>query len=108
MFTINQYQSIKIDGTWNDLIQYVRSLSAKDELENYLKQSSSYEDLKVLIFLSKSTKNAKNLLQIFQTASLPIKQRAIAGKGWLKIQTDEKLIHHFIIDMIADRNIPRL
>lgn len=105
---MNQYESFKAEGTWNDSTHYVLSLSDKSELENYLKQSSSYEDLKMLIFLSKSTKNANNLLHIFQTDSLPIKQRAIAGKGWLKIQTDEKPIHNFIIDMITDRNIPRL
>ena len=108
MPTINQYESFKIEDTWNDRIQYVLSLPDKSELENYLKQSSSYGDLKMLIFLSKSTKNAKNLLQIFQTDFLPIKQRAIAGKSWLKIQTDEKPIHVFIIEMVADRNIPRL
>ena len=36
-----------------------------------------------------STKNEKNLLEIFKTDSLPIRQRIIAGKYWLKLQSDE-------------------
>ena len=105
---INKYESLKNEGAWNDRIRYVLSLSDRNELENHLKQSSSYEDIQMFVFLSKSNKDEKNLLQIFQTHTLPIKQRAIAGKSWLKIQRNEQQIHDFIIEMVNDQSIPRL
>ncbi|CAF4959172.1 unnamed protein product, partial [Rotaria magnacalcarata] len=79
---------LKTEGAWNDRMKYVLSLSNKTEIEKHLKQSTSYEDLQMLTFLSKSTKIEKNLFDIFKTDSLPIIQRIIAGKGWLKIQRD--------------------
>jgi hypothetical protein len=108
MSTINKYEFLKSEGTLNDRLQYVLSLSDKSEIEKYLKESSSYVDLQMLIFLSKSTKNEKNLFEIFQNDSLPIRQRIIAGKCWMKIQKDEKQIVEFIIEIINDKNFPRL
>ncbi len=108
MSTINKYELLKSEGTWKDRLKYILSLLDKTEIEKHLKQSSSYDDLKMLVFLSKSTKNEKNLLQIFKTDSLPIKQRAIAGKNWLKIQKNEKQIYELIVETMNDKNIPRL
>lgn len=108
MSSINKYESLKTDGSWIDRLKYVLSLSDKTEIEKHLKQSlaSSYDDLQIFIFLSKSTKNQKNLLEIFKTESLPVKQRAMAGKGWIQLQKDEKPIHDFLIETINDKNIP--
>ena len=108
MSIIKKYESLKTDGTWKDRVKYVISLSNQTELEKHLKQSSFYDDLQMFIFLLKSTKNEKNLLDIFRTNSLPIRQRTIAGKGWLKLQQNEKQIHEFMLETINDTNIPRL
>ncbi|CAF3971219.1 unnamed protein product [Adineta steineri] len=108
MSTISKYELLKHEGTWFDRIKYILSLSDKNEIEKYLKQSTSYEDLQILIFLSKLTKNEKNLLEIFQNDSLPVRRRIIAGKAWLKIQNDENQIHKFIVETINDKNISRL
>lgn len=108
MFTINKYELLKSEDTWKDSLKYVLSLLDKTEIEKHLKQSSSYDDLQMLVFLSKSTKNEKNLLEIFKADSLPIKQRAIAGKNWLKIQKNEKQIYELIVETMIDKNIPRL
>jgi hypothetical protein len=107
MSSINKYELLKIEGTWTDRIKYILSLSNKTEIEKHLKQSSSYDDLKMFVFLSKSTKNEKNLLEIIKTDSLPLRQRIIAGKGWLKIQKDEEQISEFIIETLANTNIPQ-
>ncbi|CAM4750560.1 unnamed protein product [Rotaria magnacalcarata] len=107
MSTINKYELLKTEGAWNDRMKYVLSLSNKTEIEKHLKQSTSYEDLQMLTFLSKSTKIEKNLFDIFKTDSLPIIQRIIAGKGWLKIQRDEQKIYEFILETMNDRNISR-
>jgi len=107
MSSINKYELLKIEGTWTDRIKYILSLSNKTEIEKHLKQSSSYDDLQMLVFLSKSTKNEKNLLEIIKTDSLPLKQRIIAGKGWLKIPKDEEQISEFIIETLANTNIPQ-
>jgi hypothetical protein len=108
MSTINKYELLKTEGTWQDRLQYVLSLSNKTEIEAHLKESATYDDLQMLVFLSKSTKNEKNLFEIFKTDSLPTGQRIIAGKGWLKIPKDEKQIYEFIVDTMNDRHIPRL
>jgi hypothetical protein len=110
MSSINKYDSLKSDGTWTDRIKYILLLSDKTEIEKDLKQSLtlSYNDLQMYIFLSISTKNKKNLLEIFQTESLPVRQKAIAAKGWLRFQKDEKEIHNFLVESINDKTIPRL
>jgi hypothetical protein len=108
MSTINKYELLKSEGTWKDRLNYILSLLDKTEIEKYLKQSSSYDDLQMLVFLSKSTKNERNLVEIFKTDSLPIKQRVIAWKGWLKIQRDEKQIYEFIVETMNNKNIRRL
>jgi len=108
MSTINKYELLKTEGTWKDRLKYILSLLDKTEIEKHLKQSSSYDDLQMLIFLSKSTKNEKNLLEIFKTDSLPIRQRIISGKNWFKIQKDEKQIYEFIVETMNDKTIPRL
>jgi hypothetical protein len=107
MSSINKYELLKIEGTWTDRIKYILSLSNKTEIEKHLKQSSSYDDLQMLVFLSKATKNEKNLLEIIKTDSLPLKQRIISGKGWLKIPKDEEQISEFIIETLANTNIPQ-
>jgi hypothetical protein len=109
MSTINKYESLKVDGAWIDRVKYILSLSDKNEIEKYLKESSksSYDDLQMFRFLSISTKNQKNLLEIFQTESLPVRQRAIAGKGWLQLEKDEKSILDFLVRSINDKNLPR-
>ncbi|CAM4963222.1 unnamed protein product [Rotaria socialis] len=109
MFSINEYQSLKINGTWRDRLQYVLSIPNKDSIENYLKESlfSSYDDLKMLIFLSVSSKNDKNLMEIFKNDSLPIHQRISAGQYWIKFQKDEKQIHNLLVEVINDKNIAR-
>ncbi|CAF4787876.1 unnamed protein product [Rotaria sp. Silwood1] len=107
MSSIFKYELLKTEGTWKDRLKYIISLSDKTEIEKHLKQSLSYDDLQMLVFLSKSTKNEKNLLEIFKTDSLPIRQRTIAAKGWLKIQRNEKQIYEFIVETINDKNIGR-
>jgi hypothetical protein len=109
MSSISKYESLKVDGTWVDRLKYVLSLSDKNQIEKHLKESltTSYDDLQMFIFLSISTKNQNNLLKIFKTDSLPIKQRSIAGKYWIKLQKDEKQIENFILQTINDKNFPR-
>ncbi|CAF4129871.1 unnamed protein product, partial [Rotaria sordida] len=109
MSSINQYELLKKDGIWRDRLKYILSLTDKNDIEKHLKQSSlsSYDDLQMLIFLSLTTKNEKNLLEIFKTDSLPTQQRAIAGQHWIKLQKDEKQIHNFIVESINNKNIPR-
>ena len=109
MSSVDKYESLKDDGTWMDRIRYVLSLPDKNKIEQHLKQSSttSYDDLVMFIFLSRSTKNEKNLLEIFQTNSLPVRQRARAAKSWLELIKDEKQVFDLITDSINDKNIPR-
>jgi len=102
------YEILKFEGTWNDRVRYVRSLSDKNQLEDYLKQSTTYDDVQMLIFLSKITKNEKNLLDIFKTDSYPIHQRIKAVKIWLQLQTNQQHIYDFVIDVINQKNLPRL
>ncbi|CAF2821052.1 unnamed protein product [Rotaria sp. Silwood2] len=109
MASIDQYESLKSDGTWQDRLTYVVSLSDKNEIENHLKKSAStsYDDLQMLIFLSWLTKNDKNLLEIFKSPSFPTRQRAIACQRWLLLQKDKKQILEFLITFINDKTIPR-
>jgi len=109
MSSINKYESLKIDGTWIDCLKYILSLPDKTEIEKHLKESlkTSYDDLQMFIFLSKSTKNEKNLLEIFQEDSLPVKQRATAGKCWIQLEKNEKEIFDFMIKSINDKNLCR-
>jgi hypothetical protein len=109
MSVISQYESLKKNGSSVDRIKFISSLKDKNEIEEYLKESSktSYNDLQALIFLSNSIKNDKNLLEIFQTESLPIKQRVFAGKSWIKLQKDSKQIENFLVDTINNPNVPR-
>jgi hypothetical protein len=110
MSSINKYESLKTDGSWTDRIKYAVSLSDKSELEQHLKKSSqtSYDDLQMLVFLSTSTKNEKNLLEIFRNETLPVKQRAHAGKFWTRLQKDDKQVQEFLVKSIDDKNLPRL
>lgn len=97
-------------GSWIDRIGFIVSLSGKTEIELHLKKTSfkSYDDLQMLVLLSKSTKNQTNLIEIFKSNLLPIHQRADAVKSWLQLQNDEKIVHQFVIETITDSNIPRL
>jgi hypothetical protein len=52
-------------------------------------------------------KNEKNLLEIFQNQSLPIRQRILAGKFWIQLQKDEKQIENLLIEIINNPNFPR-
>jgi len=110
MSLIEKYELLKKQGSWTDRLNYILSLSDKSEIEIYLKKSSfiSYDDLQMLIFLSKSTKNQINLIEIFKTDCLPVRQRADAAKAWLQLQKDEKQVHQFVVETITDSNIPRL
>ncbi|CAF3580917.1 unnamed protein product, partial [Rotaria sp. Silwood2] len=110
MSLINEYESLKLAGTtYQDRLKYILSLSNKNEIEKYLKDSlfSSYDDLQMFISVCLSTKNDKNLLEIFKTDSLPIKQRILAGQYWIKFQKDEQKIHDFLIESINNKNLPR-
>jgi len=110
MSLIEKYELLKYEGSSIDRRNYILSLVDKREIETYLKRSSitSYDDLQMLIFLSKSTKNQTNLYEIFKNDSLPVCQRADAAKAWLRLQQDEKQIHQFVVETIVDLNIPRL
>jgi len=109
MSSVETYQSLKLDGSWIDRVKYIISLSNKTELENHLKQSltTSYDDLQMFIFLSTSTKNADNLLAVFQNGTLPVKQRSQAIKYWFQLQTNSELVEKFVIETINDPNIAR-
>ncbi|CAF2126601.1 unnamed protein product [Rotaria magnacalcarata] len=109
MASIDQYESLKSNGTWQDRLTYVVSLSDKNEIENHFKKSAStsYDDLQMLIFLSWLTKNDKNLLEIFKSPSFPTRQRATACQRWLLLQKDEKQILEFLVASINDKTIPR-
>ncbi|CAF3513550.1 unnamed protein product [Rotaria socialis] len=109
MASIDQYESLKSNGTWQDRLTYVVSLSDKNEIENHLKKSAStsYDDLQMLIFLSWLTKNDKNLLEIFKSPSFPTRQRATACQRWLLLQKNEKQILEFLETSINDKMIPR-
>ncbi|CAF0890845.1 unnamed protein product [Adineta steineri] len=109
MSPISQYELLKQHGTFQDRLKYVLSLEDKNEIENYLRQSltSSYDDLQMFVFLSTSTKNQKNLLEIIKIDSLPIKQRTIAAQSWIQLEKDEKEIFDFIIENVNDKNMPR-
>ena len=61
----------------------------------------------MFIFLSTSTKNADNLLAVFQNGTLPVKQRSQAIKYWLQLQTNSELVEKFVIETINDPNIAR-
>jgi hypothetical protein len=110
MSSIENYERLKKQGSWKDRIDYILSLSDKIEIEIYLKKSSfiSYDDLQMLVFLSKSTKNRMHLIEIFKTDSLPVRQRIEAGKAWIQLEKDEKQIHQFVIETITASNVPRL
>lgn len=107
---MENYELLKKQGSWNDRVDYILSVSDKTEIEVHLKSSSltSYDDLQMLIFLSKSRKNQKQLIEIFKTDSLPVRQRVEAGKAWLQLEKDEKSIHQFVIETITASTIPRL
>ncbi|CAF3417336.1 unnamed protein product [Rotaria sp. Silwood1] len=109
MSLIEKYELLKYEGSSTDRLNYILSLVDKREIEIYLKSLSikSYNDLQMLIFLSKSTKNQTNLFEIFKNNSLPIRQRADAGKAWLRLQHDEKQVHQFVVETITDSTIPR-
>ncbi|UJR24725.1 hypothetical protein I4U23_006099 [Adineta vaga] len=95
--------------SWVDRIKYILSLTDKTEIEQRLKQSSisSYDDLRLLIFLSLLMKNEKNLLDIFTNQSYPVEQRVHAGKNWLRLQKDQQVIHDFLVQTVNDKTIPR-
>ncbi|CAF3787569.1 unnamed protein product [Rotaria sordida] len=110
MSLIEKYKLLKREGSSIDRRNYILSLVDKREIETFLKRSSitSYDDLQMLIFLSKSTKNQTNLYEIFKNDSLLVCQRADAAKAWLRFQQDEKQIHQFVVETMMDLNIPRL
>jgi hypothetical protein len=109
MSLISEYESLKKNGTLNDRLKFILSLKDKNEIEKYLRESlkTSYNDLQNFIFLSNLMKNEKNLLEIFQNQSLPIRQRIFAGKFWIQLQKDEKQIENFLIEIINNTNFPR-
>lgn len=105
---MDKYQSLKADGTWRDRLHYVLSLSNRTEIEEHLRNSSSHDDVQLLIILSKSTKNERILHELSKTDSLPIRQRIFAAQGWLKIEQDEGRISNYLVQMMTERSIPRL
>jgi hypothetical protein len=110
MSLTEKYELLKREGSSIDRLKYILSLSDKTEIEIYLKEyaTRSYDDLQMLVFLSKSTKNQANLIEIFKTDSFPVCQRANAAKAWLQFQKDEEKIHQFVVETITDPTIPRL
>lgn len=109
MSSITKYESLKNDATFVDRVKYIVLLKDKNELETHLKQSltTSYNDLQMFIFLSKTTKNQENLFEIFKTDSLPTKLRSYAINSWMKLNQDQKQIENFVIQSVNDQNIPR-
>lgn len=109
MSSIDEYERLKHIGTSRDRLKFILSLKNKNEIEKYLKEhlSLSYCDLQTFIFLSKSTKNEKNLYEIFQNGNLPTKQRCFAIKCWFKLKKNVQIIHDFVIQSINDKNLPR-
>lgn len=105
---MDKYQSLKTEGTWEDRLHYVLSLPDKTEIEKYLRNSSSYDDLQMLIMVAKSTKNKHTLLELSKTDSLPICQRIFAAKSWLKIEEDTEQIYNYLVEIITEKSIPRL
>ena len=39
--------------------------------------------------------------------TLPVRQRGKSAQAWLQLQQDPKQIHHFIIEVLTDSNLPR-
>ena len=109
MTLLEKYELLKKEGSWTDRLKYILSLSNKTEIEAYLKLSiDSYDDTQMLIFLSKSTKNQANLMEIIKKDTLPTRQKVEAAKIWLQLQQDPKQVHQFVKETITDSNIPRL
>ena len=107
MSTIEKYEWLKIHGTWIDRCKYIRSLTDKTQLEQYLKHSSSVDDLGLLVFYYKSSKDKNNLLELANSQQLPVEKRCQAIDAWLILETDEKQVHECIVTMVNNVNIPR-
>jgi hypothetical protein len=107
MSSIEKYELLKADDTWENTLKYVLSLSDKNEIKKHLKDSECYDDVQILLYLAKSTKNTEDLFEIFQRDSFPVKQRAFAIKSWLKLEKDEKKIEEFVVQSINNENLPR-
>ena len=110
MSSIEKYELLKCEETVTARINYIQSLRDKNEIEIHLKKAvhHSYDDLQMLVFLSKSTKNKNNLIDIFKNASFPVRQRADAAKAWIQFQDNETQIYKFVVETISDLNVPRM
>jgi len=73
---VEKYEFLKYEGSMNDRLKFILSLTNKTEIEIYLKESAnkSYDDIQISAFSSKSTKNQKNLMEIFKIDSSPVYQ----------------------------------
>lgn len=109
MTSMEEYELLKKEGSWMDRLKYILTLSNKTEIETQLKSSmSSYEDVQMLLFLSKLTKNQTNLMEIIKKDVLPTHQRMEAAKIWLQLEKDHTKIHQFVTEIVTDSNNPRL
>jgi hypothetical protein len=107
MSSIDEYESLKHSGTWMNCLAYIRSLPNPAQIETHLKTSASHDDLRMLVFLSSSMKNQVNLLEIFNADALPIRERIKAGQAWLRLESDEQMVHTFVVNTMKDENMPR-
>lgn len=110
MTDLSQYQLLKDQGTLSNRFQFIRSLEDKTQIQDFLAKSfeKSYDDLQIFIFLSNLTKNEENLLKIFQHESLPLGQRILAGKYWIRLQKDVKIVENFLVETINNADYPSL
>ena len=109
MFSPADYETLKVQGTSNDRLKYVFSLTDKTGVEEYLKKtvSSSADDLRMFLFVCRWTTNTTSVLDIFRTDALPVKQRVDAAFAWIDMEKDPSRVEQFIIDTITDIHMPR-
>ena len=109
MFSPPDYEALKVQGTSNDRLKYLLSLTDKTGVEAYLKRtvSSSVEDLRMFLFVCRWTKNTASLLDIFRTDALPVKQRVNAAFTWLDVEKDLLRVEQFVMDTVTDVHMPR-
>lgn len=107
MSLIEQYESLKKNGTWVDRLQFLRTLSDPVSIENYLKRpTADYEDMRLRIRFTLLNKDQGSLLEIFNQSGLPAEQRLKAAEAWLRLEKDENNVHNLIVNTIQDKSIP--
>lgn len=109
MSLIEQYKSLKDNGTIIDRLKYLRTIADPTAIFNSLNQSTfNYDDTVLSIVYALATKNQQILLDLFNQVELPVQLRIKAAEGWLKLEKDEKSVHQFIINTLEEKSMPRL